>query len=433
MATTTSFEQIVNLGRETVKTTFEYIGETEAPLYKHFTRKKAMRLTEQGYRMPILTRKPGGHTSYNRSNVNFREPVAPESDSMRTYPAWYALPFKVDGSTLRDLKSGDANQFLSYENYMRLITEAAMKRLNYFFHGDGTGALAVCTSVLTGTGSATLNLQSLASSAAGEAETKGSVRLEVNQEYCIMNASTNAIKLIFTVTAILSKTSVTANVTTFTANTASGDPIVDAGATTSLSAYKKAPEGLRSLAANSGILQNVARADYTELKTPRVNGSDNPVNPYMFRQAKDLVRVAANDTMKGSNKLCVITPGQQGALCNQQFGLRRYEGNETVRGVASKFVDDDGDNILVDADGAEDRIYFLDDSSYKIGEQKSFGMFDEDGNQIRMLAGTNSSGSDAFAGSIGWGGNMIKDGLPKTDVYLDRLSQTDVTQQISLP
>ncbi len=432
MSTNTSFEQIVNVGRETVKTEFEYIGENETPLFNHFNKGKKQLLTEQGYRIPIETRRPGGHTSYDRSNVNFRDPVSLETDSMRTYPVWYALPFRLDGASLRALKRGDANQFMDYKRYMKSVTKSAMKRLNYYMHGDGTAAIAVCTSVITTTGSTTMNLQSLASSAAGEAETKGSQRLEIGHTYCVMNASTNAIKAIFTVTAIGSKTSITANVTTSNANTASGDPIVDAGATTSLSAYKKAPNGLRGFCAQSGVLQNVSRSDYPELKTPRVNGSDNPITPFLFRQAKDLVRVAANDANEAANRLIVLTPGQDGALCNQQFGYRRYEGNETVRGVASKYVDQDGDTMLLDADGAEDRVYILSAGSYTLGEEKSFGMFDEDGNDIRMLAGTNSSGSDQFAGSIGWGGNLIKDGLPRLDSFIDRLSQTDVTQQISL-
>src|SRR5688572_29048289 len=122
MASVTSFEQIVNVGRETVKTTFEFIGENETPLLNWLMRKKKTLLTEFGVRIPIETRRPGGHTSYDRNNVDFREPVAPETDSMRTYPVWYALPFKIDGLTLRALKRGDANMFMTYKRYMASIT-----------------------------------------------------------------------------------------------------------------------------------------------------------------------------------------------------------------------------------------------------------------------------------------------------------------------
>lgn len=433
MAATTAFEQIVNLGRETVKTTFEFIGENEAPLFNHFNKKDKILLTEQGYRIPLETRRPGGHTSYDRSNVDFRDPVSMETDSMRTYPVWYALPFKIDGSTLRSLKRGDPNQFINYKSYMKSITRAAIKRLEYYSHGDGTAALAVNTSVITGIGAGqTINLQSLASSGAGEAETKGSQRLEVNHTYATINPASGAIRNIFTVTSITSKTAIVANVTTFNTNSASGDPIVDAGATVSLSAYKKAMNGLRGLAAQSGVLQNIARADYQEMKTPRYNQSDLPITPYAFRFAKDLVRIAANDKMEGTGKLIVMTPGIEGILVNQQFGYRRYKGNEDVRGVATNYLDAEGDSYLIAADGAEDRVYFLDDSNYKMGEEKAFGAFDEDGNDIRMLAGANTSGSDKFAGSIGCGGNMIKEGIPRTDAYIDRISQTDVAQQISL-
>lgn len=430
----TNFSNIVTVGRETVRTTFEFIGENETPLLNWLMKKKKVLLTENGHRVPMMTRRPGGHTSYDRSNVDFREPVSLDFDSMRTYPIWYALPFKIDGSTLRQLKRGDANTFINYKRYMAEITAAAMKRLNYYFHGDGTGALAVTTSVLTATGAGqTMNFQTLASSAAGEAETKGGKRLEVGHTYAVVNSSTNAIKIIFTVTAYISASSLTVNVTTYNANTASGDPVVDAGATSSLSAYKKVPMGLRGFVAQTGIVQNISRSDYPELKSPRYNGGDNPVTPFAFRYAKDLVKIARNDgNDTKSNRVIVATIGQMSALANQQFGYRRYEGNETVRGIANKYVDEDGDTYLIDADGAEDRIYILDGNSYYLGEEKSFGAFDEDGNDIRMLVGSNVSGSDKFAGSIGWGGNMIKEGNMRADAYIDRLSQTDIAQQVSL-
>lgn len=434
MAATTAFDQIVHVGRETVKTTFEYIGENETPLLQYFMKKDKQLLTEQGYRIPIQTRRPGGHTSYDRSNVDFRDPVSMETDSMRTYPVWYALPFKIDGATLRALKRGDVNQFMNYRRYMKGITEAAMKRLEYYFHGDGTAALAVCSNagITSATSGLTLNCQYLASAAVGEAETKGTQRLEVGHTYACIDTDGTTINSIFTVTAIASKTSCTVTCTTYNATNASGDYIVDAGPTTTTSANKKAPMGLRGFCAQTGILQNIPRSDYAELKTPRYNGSDAPITPYAFRFAKDLVRIAANNDSEVSGRTVVITPGQHGALCNQQFGYRRYEGNENVRGVASKYVDADGDTMLVCADGAEDRIYIIDGSNFKMGEEKPFGAFDEDGNDIRMLVGANSSGSDKFAGSIGWGGNLIKEGLPRVDAYIDRLSQTDIAQQVSL-
>lgn len=433
MAVTTAFEQIVNVGREAVKTTFDYIGENETPLLNWVMRKKKRLLTEQGYRIPIETRRPGGHTSYDRSNVDFRDPVSLETDSMRTYPVWYAMPYKIDGSTLRALKRGDADQFMNYTRYMKSITAASMKRMEYYFHGDGTGTLAVCAdTALNGTGSKTLTCLALASSNTGEGETKGVVRLEVGHQYSLVNPSTNAIKAIFTVTSLTSKTVAVVNVTTSNATSASGDVIVDAGATASLSAYKKAPMGIRGFIAQTGDLQNINRADYPELKTPRYNGGDQPITPYAFRFAKDLIRIAANDENQGSGRTIIMTPGQQGALVNQQFGYRRYDGNENVRGVASKYIDADGDTYLLCADAAEDRIYILSDAGYSLGEEKAFGAFDEDGNEIRMLVGTNASGSDKFAGSIGWGGNLIKEGLPRLDAYIDRLSQTDIAQQVSL-
>lgn len=432
MSATLAFEQIANVGRETVRTTFEYVGENETPLLNWFFSKGKELLTEQGIRVPIETRRPGGHTSFDRSNVDFRDPVALETDSMRVYPVWYAMPFKIDGATLRALKRGDANQFMNYKRYMKSVTEASMKRLNYYLHGDGTGALAVTTTVITATGAGqTMNFQSLASSGAGEGETKGAKRLEIGHTYSVINAATSAVKIVFTVTSISSATQLVVNVTYYNANTASGDPVVDGGTSNTTSAYKKVMSGVRELVAQTGLIQNISRSDVPELKSPRYNGGDNPITPFVFRYAKDLVRVGANkDT--GSNRVIIMTPGIEGSLANQQFGYRRYNGDETVRGVTRHYVDEDGDTYLIDADGAEDRIYILNGDGWKMGEEKPFGAFDEDGNDIRMLVGSLSNGSDKFAGSIGWGGNVIKEGKSRMDAYIDRLSQTDVVQQISL-
>jgi len=105
-----------------------------------------------------------------------------------------------------------------------------------------------------------------------------------------------------------------------------------------------------------------------------------------------------------------------------------------VIAIAGKYVDAEGDTILFDADGAEDRVYILDGNSYYLGEEKPFGIFDEDTLELRMLAGTNGVGSDSFYLALGWGGNLIKDVSDSTvqkDAYIDRLAQTDVPQQTS--
>lgn len=439
MAETTAFQQIVNVGREAVRTTFEYIGENETPLLKWVLGLKKRLLTEQGYRIPIETRRPGGHTSYDRSNVDFRKPVSLETDSMRTYPIWYALPFKIDGATFRALKRGDADQFMNYARYMKSITAAAMKRLEYYFHDDGSAVLAVAAGDFGG-GDTTLDLQTLASSAAGAGGTKGSKRLEVGHIYAVIDAGTpTVVNATFTVTSINSSSQVGVSIANDDAAVAAGDMIVDMGPASngdpvdaSGTAYNKAPMGLRGFCAQTGVLQNIARSDYAELKTPRYNGSDSPITPYAFRFVKDLVNLAANDTNEATGRLVVIPVGQHGALVNQQFGYRRYDSNETVRGVANKYIDADGDTYLMPADAAEDRVYILSQGGYSLGEEKPFGAYDDDGSDIRMLTGVNDTGSDKLAGSIGWGGNLIKEGLPRLDAYMDRLAQTDLAQQISL-
>lgn len=432
MAELTKFGSISDFGREQVQTEFEFIGENKTPLYDHFMAKSKPYIDEQGKRIPIETQRPGGHTSFGRANVDFRAPVSMEGDSMRAFPVWYALPFKIDGSSIRSMKKGNKDQFLKYGRYMTSLTRAAKKRLNFYCHGDGTAVLGILNDTsANSTGSRTWTMSLLASSAAGEGGTKGGVRLEDNHVYALIDTDGVTLNQIFTVTTP-SRTTPTVNVTTSNAAGAAGDMIVDLGPTNTTSAYKKAPQGLRGLANNSGIIQNASRTTHPNLKTPRYNGGDLPITPVVINNMKALVNIAANDMGEATGRLVVSTPGQDAILRAQQYGFRRTKGNETVRGVATKYVDQDGDTNLFDADGAEDRLYVLDDSSYSWHEEKPFGMYNEDSLDIRMLHGANNSGSDAFFGAIGCGGQLVKLGLPRCDAYCDRLSQTGVQMQQSL-
>jgi hypothetical protein len=436
MAGELTFSEIANLGKERVAEKAQFTGETKYPLAKYLFGKKKKPLDEQGYRMPIITRRPGGHHLYGQSATDFRTPVPLDSDSMRVYPVWYEIGQKLNGSSLRALKRGSENQLLKYREMVGMLTDAAKKRLNHYFHGDGTAALSVCANAaINGTGSKTFTAQTLATSATGEAETKGVTRLEVGHSYALIDTDGVTINAIFTVTAKTSGSVATVNVTTSNATSASGDYVVDAGATASTSSNKRAPAGFRSLCAASGVVQNFDRANDINTKTPRVNGNDLPITPYVFSNAKALVNIAANDMNEAEGKLVVAPIGQELMLRIQQFGYRQYQGNENVKGVAGKYIDADGDTYLFDADAAEDRIYIVDGNSFYLGEEKPFGIFDEDSLELRMLAGTNSVGSDGFFFAIGWGGNMIKDVSEsrfQCDAFIDRLSQTDVQTQVQL-
>lgn len=433
MAGELTFEQIANLGKEAVAEKFLFIGENKTPLLDWLFGKKKRPLDEQGYRMPIITQRPGGHNAYAQSSSEFRVPIPMDSDSMRVYPTWYQIGQKFNGSVLRALRSGNQTQLLSYRSNMRILTDAAKKRLNQTFHEGGTGALAVCGSIVTAANaSATMTMLTLASSATGAAETKGGTRLERNHTYAVVNPADGVVRHFITILTP-SKTAPTVSTGAGTSS-ASGDVICDLGVSNTVSTFNKWSQGLRSLAAAAGLLQGVNRTDFNEYKTPRVNGNDLPVTPYVMATAKAYVNIAANDMSEATGRFIVETPGQDMMFRIQQFGYRRYEGNETVKGVASKYVDADGDTVLFDADGAEDRIYILDGNSFYLGEEKPFGLYDEDGNELRMIAGTNGVGSDGFYLAIGWGGNMIKDvseSRIQCDAYIDRLSQTDVPQQTS--
>jgi hypothetical protein len=88
MAGELTFSEIANLGKERVAEKAQFTGETKYPLAKYLFGKSKKPLDEQGYRMPIITRRPGGHNAYTQASTDFRTPTPLDSDSMRVYPVW---------------------------------------------------------------------------------------------------------------------------------------------------------------------------------------------------------------------------------------------------------------------------------------------------------------------------------------------------------
>ncbi|HMY74817.1 MAG TPA: hypothetical protein PLQ88_23560, partial [Blastocatellia bacterium] len=49
----------------------------------------------------------------------------------------------------------------------------------------------------------------------------------------------------------------------------------------------------------------------------------------------------------------------------------------------------------------EDRVYFLNEKDLFVCEQKPFGVYNDDGNEMRMAMGTAGVGSDSWVGAMG--------------------------------
>ena len=110
-------------------------------------------------------------------------------------------------------------------------------------------------------------------------------------------------------------------------------------------------------------------------------------------------------------------------------------GNETVYGVPSKYVDADGDIHFLDADAPDDQIRILDANSYHVAESMPWGVYNDDGQEFRMLFGTYNAGSDEWMKAIGWQGQLYKDGRALSDVVITNIAHSgaDYVTQAYVP
>jgi hypothetical protein len=409
----------IALGQERIKRVKEFQGQSTRPLFDWVMKQDKAPLNDFGRRIPLYLAEPGGETFFTYASPSFRDPIAPEDDAMRVYPARSAVAIALNGDMLRALKRGDENYFLKYQERIDRTANSLKKILSRHFHGDATGTVGIANSNLGGLGVATLNGVFTSGGTSAQAVTKGTSNLKKNEIYDAINPATEAVRGTFTVVTE-GRRSCSVNVTAGTV--AVNDKIVISGS------WKKVPVGLRQLANFSNrVLQNYDTANAPNLNTPFYNANGGALSPSMFRVAKGLVGTFVNDTGKEKGKMIVMTEGHQVTLVNQAFQYRQYvnpKGDETVYGVPSKYIDSDGDIHFVDADAADEQVRILDANAYSVGEDMPWGVYDDDGNQWRMRSGTNNAGSDVFYLAMGWQGQLEKAGIGLADAVIDNVAHS---------
>ncbi len=414
-------QNVAALLQERVLSTAKFIGENEAPFFKYIMSLKKGRITEEGMRIPFQTAEDGGDTYFTYADSSFRPYIPAEYDAMRVYPARFAKSLQFTGEMLRILRNGLATegQVGSMAAKTEESAKSSRKILNRHFHGDGTGTLSISQSAIGATGVATLAGMYITSGTSAHTSTKGTSWLKKNEIYQAINPATDAVRGVFTVLTP-GKRTCSINVTSGTI--ASGDLIV------LFSSYKKVPVGIRLLANfNNRVMQNFNTANAADMNTPVIDNGGNPISPAAFSAAKTLVQVFNNDAMQDRGRLIIMTPGHNSTLVNQAFQYRSYtnpRGNETVYGVPSKYVDADGDIHFLDADAPDDQIRILDANSYHVAESMPWGVYDDDGQEFRMLFGTYNAGSDEWMKAIGWQGQLYKDGRALSDVVITNIAHS---------
>lgn len=392
------FTNIGDLKREDVDPRVRSYFENRAPGYNSFKKStQTHELTDKGYRVAMWVARPGGHTAFLPSSSDFNAAVAPQTQSMYIFPTHYALPMVWQGNAIRAL-TRDTKDNIGGQSFMTTLeqyTEAATKRIEMMFYGDGTGALAYSSSTISSTGSATLNCTTAAAATPGQ--TKGARRLESNgASYNAINTTTGAIRGTFTVTT-MGASSCTINVTSGTIS--SGDPITD------VNSYNRWFRGLGWLISDQNrTLQGLSTSSYPDLNAPVIDLAGAVLTPAALNNIKTTLQTRNNDEVAPNSMSCYITPGQFGVLLKQGYSLGWYDrggdGGDTVKGVASKYQDGDTTFIRA-ADMDEDRFYLVKNDAVAAFEEMPFGEYNFDQQSWRMVLGSNQTGSDNYQRAIG--------------------------------
>lgn len=420
----TDFSNLTDLKKQDVADFVQAFFENNAPGWNAFTEAvKDEEITEKGYRLPYFSRRPGGHTGFIPSDSSFNAAVPPQTQSMYVMPVPYALPEQFYGMTLRSFQKDTKNNVAGLTDIYKQYVEAATKRINQMFYGDGSGALAYSASTLAVLGSNTLAGTTAAATTPGQ--TKGTYRLEEGHTYQAWNTTTGAVRGTFTVTTP-GKTSCTINL--LSGSISSGDPITD------VRSYNRYIRGLGHLISDqTRTLQGLNTGVFTDLNASVVDLAGTNESPASVETLKATINTRNNTEDAEAKLMSFGTPGAMSNLRKQGYSLGWYDrgadSGDTMKGVQKRYAD--GDTVFInDADAEGDRRYLVQAEQVGMWTLMPMGEYNLDGLEWRMAMGDNGTGSDTYSRAIGIIGNPgIM--LPRACGFSKRAGQTGVVDQTS--
>ena len=370
----------------------------------------------KGFRIPSYLRPPTGVGSIAEGG-SFKQPGAETNDDMYVSPMSLTMAFEFTGRTLANVK--DASSLIKGMNgLLEMRTMALMKEANYQAFDDGTAARAIIKSISGAV--LTLYNPTAHSPLSTYGSTKGGVHLRVGETYDIYDATFATYKGTVTVTA---KTNTTATVSPTPS-------IVDTDVMVLSGSLYKAPRGLSYLINNdTGTFQLLSRATYPELKSPVTDLSGSSISVADFIKIKNLL-IARAGVGKAKTVTAIMSLAQDDALRRLGMNFKRWDGDaKTFDATFEKFTA--GDTVaFIDPDADEDRIYLVCKSEIKKYTERPFGVYNMDGNSIRMRSGVSGYGSDAYTGAIGAHYNLGTSD-PRCHALIKRASVTGLATQVA--
>lgn len=367
--------------------------ENQVDIYRAINKRgKKDFVNGKGERIPSYLARPTGISAITEGG-SFRAPGLPTWDDMFMYPAEVALPYVLSDRVIRNFNAGsEYTQIKGMSEYLARIADALTKDLERNMTGDGSGLRAV----VAGAGTAT-TLTFRSSFAAAYGSTKGATWLEVPGEvYDVINSATSAVR---GQAKFTSKTATTAT-GTFTfdpTTTADGDYLVPANGLNNF------PRGFAYIINNdTGVFQLLSRSTYPQLKANVVDLGGAAITVSDFHQAVALLEIRGDSMGQAKRGIAAWMPvSQHDALIRLGQNLKRFAGTDSK--FDGSFQEFGFGNVAINkaVDIDEDRIYFTNMDDLVVLEEKPFGVYEADGNQLRMQMGTAGVGSAAYGGAMG--------------------------------
>jgi len=394
--------------------------ETQLTAYNAIAKRgKKNFVNGKGERIPSKFRRPTGITAHQEGG-SFNAPGNPRMDDMYVYPLAVSLAYDLSGRVIRNMNAGsEYTQIEGMSEYLADIAAALQKDIERNIWGDGSGSRAIAISA----SGSTITLRSTPAAAYGS--TKGATQLEIGEVYDVINSSTGVVRGQFKVTS-KTNTTATGTLTGFVAaDVADGDFLVPQGG------YLNFPRGFAYLINNdTGLFQALLRSVYTELKSSVVDLAGNSCTVSDFNQAVSFLQIRG-DVLGPQSGVGVWMPvAQEANLLRLGQNLKRFsatdtkfDGSFTTFGYGNLTI-----NVAKDMD--EDRLYFTRMEDVFCLEEMPFGVYDLDGNQLRMKLGTNGVGSDSYVGAMGVQYNHGL-GQPRNHTLIKRASITALPTEVA--
>jgi hypothetical protein len=369
----------------------------------------------KGFRVPSYLRPPVGVHGISEGG-SFNQPGAETYDDMFVYPMNMSMAFELTGKTLRNAKD-ESSMIKGLNGLMEKRMMALKKEANRQVFNDGSGLRAVVDSTATATAT-TITFTSAAASTFGQ--TKGARHLEVGETYDVYDSTLATYK---STVRVLSKTGTTATINAGVSGGATADVYV-----LSNSLYKM-PRGLAHIVNNdTGTFQLQSRNTYPQLRAVVTDLNGAAISVQDFTKTKNLL-ISRAGVGKAKTVMAINSLAQDDALRRLGQNFKRWDGDAKIfDGSFDKFQH--GDTVeMVDPDCDEDRVYLVVKSEIKKYPEKDLGLYDEDGNELRMRSGSAGYGSDSWTGALGgfwnWGCEE-----PRLNALIKEASITGLSTQV---